>query len=99
MRCQLVLRRQKVETGNACTGNMPSMYSIHRMRDSSSMRYALHRLRFGRISLKKKGVFHALDHICNAADSVVVGLGEFLHAGWLYPPPAGSGCDYPRSQL
>ncbi len=37
----------------------------------------------------RKGVEHALDHICHFLNFVVVGISEWLHDGWSYSCPAG----------
>ena len=47
---------------------------------------------------------HAVYDRCSSADSLVIGDGQFLHAGWIYPHLAdighyrGPGADYSRSK-
>jgi hypothetical protein len=45
-------------------------------------------------AVRTKGAANALDDICDAADPVVVGVGQFLHTGWLHPHLACGGCNY-----
>ena len=32
---------------------------------------------------RQKGVEHALDHMCDSLNSVVAGISEWLHDGWV----------------
>jgi hypothetical protein len=88
---------------------MIHMYGIHRMRKRIVVRYSFHVLSsdsFAEPGLQRisvlflaEGAFYALDNICYAADLVVIGDGQLLHTGWLYPHLAfgSSGC--PGNQL
>jgi hypothetical protein len=38
---------------------------------------------------QQKGVEYALDHMCDSHNSVVAGIGEWLHDGWSHSYPAG----------
>jgi len=89
---------------------MIHIYGIHRMREKNVVRYSsscsclafrlFYRAGSQRISLLlAKGVFYALDNIRHAADLVVIGDGQLLHTGWLYPHLASSSPGCPGNQL
>jgi hypothetical protein len=52
----------------------------------------------GDFTAVKTEASNALDNIYHAADLVVPGAGQFLHAGWLRPPSARGGSDRPGDQ-
>jgi hypothetical protein len=87
---------------------MIRIYGIHRMREKNVVRYSSNVLNSDSfaepvcsgISLfLTKGGLYALDNICHAADLVVIGDGQLLHTGWLYPHLASGSSGGPGNQL